>query len=104
MGTYAFGVDIGGTSVKMGLFDRAGCVLDKWEIPTVTEDGGSAILPDVGKSILARMEEKQISREELVGIGIGAPGAVDEEGTLSADVVSDAAAKDVLDSVFGVSK
>ena len=88
MGTYAFGVDIGGTSVKMGLFDRAGCVLDKWEIPTVTEDGGSAILPDVGKSILARMEEKQISREELVGIGIGAPGAVDEEGTLVSGAVN----------------
>lgn len=82
MGKYAFGVDIGGTTVKLGLFDREGCVLDKWEIPTVKDNEGSSILPDVARSILNKMQEKGIEREELVGIGVGAPGAVDRAGSL----------------------
>lgn len=88
MGKYAFGVDIGGTTVKLGLFDAAGSVLDKWEIPTVKENGGEAILPDAAKSILEKMEEKGISEEELAGIGIGVPGAVDDQGTLVGGAVN----------------
>ncbi|MCM1102052.1 MAG: ROK family glucokinase [Clostridium sp.] len=82
MSEYAFGVDIGGTTVKMGLFDREGHVSDKWEIPTVTANAGEAILPDVAKSILAKMEERGIKSDAVAGIGVGAPGAVDDEGTL----------------------
>lgn len=88
MGKYAFGVDIGGTTVKMGLFDKEGNVLDKWEIPTVKDNGGEAILPDVAKSILAKMEEKSIPISEISGIGIGAPGAVDDEGTMVGGAVN----------------
>ena len=53
MSKYAFGVDVGGTTVKLGLFDGEGTLLDKWEIPTVTENQWEAILPDVAKSITA---------------------------------------------------
>ena len=60
MSKYAFGVDVGGTTVKMGLFDREGRLLDKWEIPTVKENEGASILPDIAKSIRAKMEEKGI--------------------------------------------
>jgi glucokinase len=82
MSKYAFGVDIGGTTVKLGLFDREGCVLDKWEIPTVKDNGGAAILPDVAQSILAKLKEKSIRVEEIAGIGVGVPGAVDDKGTV----------------------
>ena len=82
MSKYAFGVDIGGTTVKIGLFDRDGCVLDKWEIPTVKDNNGAAILPDVAESIIAKMKEKGITAEDIAGIGVGAPGAVDDKGTL----------------------
>ena len=82
MSKYAFGVDIGGTSVKMGLFDREGHLLDKWEIPTVKDRGGAFILPDIAKSIRSKMAEKGIQEEDLAGIGVGAPGPVDEEGML----------------------
>lgn len=82
MSKYAFGVDVGGTTVKMGLFDREGHLLDKWEIPTVKDNGGASILSDVAKSIRAKMEEKGIREEDLAGIGVGAPGPVDDEGTL----------------------
>lgn len=82
MGKYAFGVDVGGTTVKLGLFDKTGCVLDKWEIPTVKDNGGEAVLPDVAESILAKMKEKGIAKEDVEGVGIGVPGAVDKAGVL----------------------
>lgn len=88
MEKYAFGVDVGGTTVKLGLFDGTGCVLDKWEIPTVKDNSGAAILPDVAKSIRDKMEEKGISREDLAGIGIGVPGAVDDCGNLVGGAVN----------------
>ena len=43
MGRYVFGVDIGGTTVKLGLFGEEGCLLDKWEIPTIKENQGASI-------------------------------------------------------------
>lgn len=85
---YAFGVDIGGTTVKMGLFDQNANVLDKWEIPTRKENGGEAILPDVAKAILSKMEAKGITADQVKGIGVGAPGAVDEEGTMVGGAVN----------------
>ena len=85
---YAFGVDIGGTTVKMGLFDQDANILDKWEIPTRKENGGEAILPDVAKAILSKMEEKGITADQVKGIGVGAPGAVDEEGTMVGGAVN----------------
>lgn len=88
MGKFAFGVDIGGTTVKMGLFDETGCVLDKWEIPTRKDNGGEAILPDVAKSLQEKMQEKGITAEALAGIGVGAPGAIDDEGTLVGGAVN----------------
>ncbi len=82
IGKYAFGVDIGGTTVKLGLFDKNGSLLDKWEIPTVKDNGGEAILPDIARSICGKMQEKSILPEEVVGVGVGAPGAVDDEGVM----------------------
>ena len=78
MKKYVFGVDIGGTSVKLGLFDVEGNVLDKWEIPTRTENGGEKILPDIADSIREKM--KQIDKEFVAGVGVGAPGPVDGKG------------------------
>ena len=82
MGNYAFGVDIGGTTVKMGLFDRDGAVLDKWEIPTVKDNKGAGILPDIAASIKGVMAEKGIDKDDIVGVGVGAPGPVDEDGVI----------------------
>lgn len=80
MAQHVFGVDVGGTTVKMGLFDIQGNVLDKWEIPTRTENNGEKILPDIANSILAKMKEKRISKKEVTGVGIGVPGPVDSDG------------------------
>lgn len=82
MANYVFGVDVGGTTVKLGLFDISGNVLDKWEIPTRTENGGEKILPDIAASVQGKMAEKSISKEDVAGVGIGAPGPVDSEGII----------------------
>ena len=79
---YLFGVDVGGTTVKSGLFDIEGNLLDKWEIPTRREDKGSHILEDVADSIKAKMTEKGIQKEEVKGVGIGTPGPVNDEGVV----------------------
>ncbi len=82
MKEYAIGVDIGGTTVKLGLFDRQGQVLEKWEIPTVKEDQGSHILPDIAASIKEKMTSRGLTKAEILGVGVGAPGPVDAEGTV----------------------
>ena len=82
MSQYVFGVDIGGTTVKLGLFDVEGNLLEKWEIPTRTEEEGSHILPDIAASIQEKIAEKQIAPENVAGVGVGAPGPVDSEGVV----------------------
>lgn len=80
MDKYCFGVDLGGTTVKMGLFRPDGEVVDKWEIPTIKDNEGSQILPDIANSIIDKMAEKNIDKENVIGVGIGVPGPVDNEG------------------------
>lgn len=80
---YCFGVDIGGTTVKMGLFEENGTILDKWEIVTHTEEEGKAILPDVSESILGKIKEKGLQEEDVLGIGVGVPAPVTEEGVVN---------------------
>lgn len=82
MSKYCFGVDVGGTTVKLGLFDTEGNVLDKWEIPTRTEDKGSKILPDVAQAVKDKMAEKAIAKDEVAGVGIGVPGPVNDKGVV----------------------
>ncbi len=80
---YGFGVDLGGTTVKIACFDQAGTMLEKWEIPTVTEDGGKQILPDIAASVTGYLEQRSISREQIIGIGIGVPGPVSDAGVVN---------------------
>lgn len=82
MSKYIFGVDLGGTTVKMGLFDEGGEVLDKWEIVTVKDNNGARILPDIADSIKAQIAEKNLAKDEIIGVGIGVPGPVDSKGTI----------------------
>lgn len=82
MKSYGFGVDIGGTTIKLGLFDMGGALLDKWEIPTCTENNGEKILDDICESITKQMHSRFITKERVEGIGLGVPGPVGEDGTV----------------------
>ncbi|MGN0347512.1 MAG: ROK family glucokinase [Lachnospiraceae bacterium] len=77
-----FGVDLGGTTVKMGLFTPEGEVSEKWEIVTRKEDSGKFILPDIAQSIKDKMAEKGIAKDDVIGVGIGVPGPVDDKGVI----------------------
>ncbi len=82
MAKYVFGVDIGGTTVKIGLFSTEGELLEKWEITTRTDDGGAYILSDIAASIDNKLTEKGISKDDVKGVGMGVPGPVKEDGTV----------------------
>lgn len=82
MGKYVFGVDVGGTTVKLGLFDAEGNVKDKWEIPTRTEEKGSHIMADIAGSIMVKMKQEGLEKEDIIGVGMGVPGPVKADGTV----------------------
>lgn len=79
---YGFGVDVGGTTIKMGLFSEDGNLLEKWEIKTNTENGGAKILDDICEAVSEKISSKGILRENVAGIGIGVPGPVIPNGTV----------------------
>ncbi|SDB59685.1 MULTISPECIES: ROK family glucokinase [unclassified Butyrivibrio] len=79
---YVFGVDIGGTTVKIGLLDMDGHKIEVWEIPTRTEDEGKNVLPDIAEAIRNKMTERGIKDSQVVGVGAGAPGPFGDDGTI----------------------
>ncbi len=79
MEKYYVGADIGGTTVKFGMFSHTGELLEKWEIPTRSENEGGQILPDVADSIEKKRAEKN---GNIMGIGVGVPGPITDDGTV----------------------
>ena len=80
MSRKCIGIDIGGTSVKMGIFETDGTLLEKWEIPTRKEENGAHILEDVAASIKKKAAGMRISMEDFAGAGLGLPGPVLADG------------------------
>ena len=80
---YGFGIDLGGTTVKLAYFDETGAMLDKWEIPTVTENSGKQILPDIAAAVRGYLTAHAIPDSDILGLGIGVPGPVDREGVVN---------------------
>ena len=83
MKKYAYGIDVGGTTVKCGLFETDGTFVKGWEIPTVKDNGGAQILPDIAAAIKGSMAEEGISADDVEGVGIGVPGPVTESGVVN---------------------
>jgi len=82
VGKYVFGVDIGGTTIKFGLFTVTGELIEKFVIETDTSNEGSKLLPDTARAILAKLEEKGIPLSNVSGVGVGVPGPVNEDGVV----------------------
>ena len=80
---YVFGVDVGGTTVNLVLFTETGTLLEKWEIPTRAEEEGSAILPDIAKALSDCLTRNLLDRADVLGVGIGVPGPVNDEGLVN---------------------
>lgn len=73
------GVDIGGTTVKIGIVSEVGDIIKKWEIPTNLSNDAKEIPNDIWNSIDQHLSELQIERENVIGIGAGAPGFVNTD-------------------------
>lgn len=80
---YCFGVDVGGTTVKLGLFTEEGQMLSQWSIDTRKEEQGKYVLSDVAASLQEKMEQNNLGKEDFIGIGIGVPGPVTSDGVVN---------------------
>jgi len=80
MSQVCFGIDIGGTAVKVGLFDTQGKLLNKWDFVTRKTGNGKDILKDASEFILTKMEELNLNKEDVLGVGVGIPGPVKDNG------------------------
>lgn len=74
------GIDIGGTTVKIGIFTTEGEILKKWEIPTRREENGKNILSDIAASVKETAKEMNLSLSDFAGAGMGLPGPVETDG------------------------
>lgn len=80
MGKKCIGIDVGGTAVKIGLFEDTGEILRKWEIVTRSEDRGAHILDDAAGSIRRTLKDEGIAMTDIRGAGLGVPGPVTADG------------------------
>lgn len=80
---YGFGIDLGGTTVKMAYFNEEGVLLHKWEIPTDISEDGKHILPDIAAAVKGCLKENHIPDDQIIGIGIGVPGPVTSKGVVN---------------------
>ncbi|MEC9484387.1 MAG: ROK family glucokinase [Candidatus Izemoplasma sp.] len=72
MKQWIIGIDVGGTTVKIGKFSRIGDLIKKWEIPTNTSNHGSHILKDIYDAIKREIP----NLDDIHGYGFGVPGPV----------------------------
>ena len=79
MSKYLFGIDLGGTTAKIGLLSEEGRLFEKWEIPTRIENFGRHILPDLATAIEKGISENGLTKEDILGVGLAVPGAVTSE-------------------------
>ena len=80
---YGFGVDIGGTTIKIGLFSVEGDLIEKWEIPTNKAENGKHILKEIADFIHRTIKEKNIDKTDVFGVGLGVPGPVNKNGVVN---------------------
>ena len=103
---YCFGIDIGGTTVKIGLVAENGEIMTRWEIPTRKGSDPAGLLGDVKVSLENCMAERNIEKADILGIGMAAPGPVTEDGVLHGCVNigwGDVALDDLAEDVIGIS-
>ncbi len=105
MKQYAIGADIGGTTVKLGIFKTDGSLIEKWEITTRTEDAGKNIISDIAASCKEKTAALGIDLNDVAGIGAGVPGPVSADGFVDVCVNlgwKNVDAKKEFESVLGI--
>lgn len=76
------GIDLGGTYIKCGIVDKNGNVLVKGQAPTEVEKGVDGVLANVVALMRKQLAEIGKSESDVVAIGFGVPGIVDDDFTV----------------------
>ena len=71
------GVDIGGTTIKVGICNAEGKLLHTFEGATGTENGPDAVLENIASYVRQIVADNGYAWEDVVGVGIGIPGFMD---------------------------
>ncbi len=82
--TYAIGIDVGGSLIKIGLVDDTGNLTAKKELPTPTSGSAEQILNHISEQVQQLTYARQIDLKQVVGIGIGMPGHINPDRKSSA--------------------
>jgi glucokinase len=77
----AIGIDLGGTNLKGIIINRHGEGRHLTRIPTGAEKGGAHVMENI-LALIGKLVEKEGSMDDIVGVGIGTPGFVSEEGVV----------------------
>ena len=96
MKEYAFGIDLGGTTAKIGLFKTTGELLEKWEVPTDTSNAGEHILKNLAAAVQGKMQEKGLAAEQIEGVGVGVPGPFWTAASCPSSVQTSAAGASIM--------
>ncbi len=73
---YYVGIDLGGTNIKTGIVNEQGKIVAKSSIPTKSDRTADEVAFDMAFEVLNIVKSNKISMDELVGVGIGSPGAI----------------------------
>jgi glucokinase len=76
---YSIGIDIGGTKVALAIVDENGNVREQTIIPTDLTIAPKAMIAEIIQETHALIEKSSLTEEEIIGIGIGAPGPLDNQ-------------------------
>lgn len=71
------GVDLGGTTIKVGICDEQGKLIHTYEGPTGTEGGSDVVLENIANYVRKIVADSSYSWEQVAGIGAGIAGFMD---------------------------
>jgi glucokinase len=74
---YSIGVDLGGTNISSAIINRQGEIASSLKIRTLAEKGKEATIKRIIKAIYNNIAQSTIAADDIIGIGIGAPGPLD---------------------------
>lgn len=73
------GIAVGGTDTRIGLIDVHQHVIAERMIKTNAERPAEEVVEEIGRTVLALLEQQKIPMDQCVGAGIGVPGTVDRK-------------------------
>jgi len=78
---YAIGIDLGGTNLKGIVMDKTGVFRHLTRVPTEAEKGGARVLENI-LTLIGELVTKEGGSDAILGVGIGTPGFIDQDGTV----------------------